>query len=255
MKFKTHIAGALASWALIYPMVVKTPITSTKGALVLGVSLTGTAIAGLFPDFDQPGSAIDQTLFGPLGKTRISAMLGGIFLILISVCLRRPELMAQLINRPAPALMLIIGFISRLPVDKVAWISLVLGIIGACLIIIAILKHRGITHKLIGLGLFLWGVDTLLGFLPIFAPWHTALLILFGAGYLSHLILDLIADGVPLFDPLIKGFIRLPLPIHTGSIWDVVFIRFGLLAYFAFAVANTYLPAAWLAHLSFLRLR
>jgi inner membrane protein len=252
MMGKTHVAGALASWALIYPMVVKTPINSTKGALVLGLSLTGTVIAGLFPDIDQPGSTIDQKLFGPLGKTRISAMLGGIFLIVISVCLRRPELMAQLINRPA--LMPIFGFISWLPVVDVAWISLVLGIIGTCLIIIAILKHRGITHKLIGLGLFLWGVDTLLGFLPIFAPWHTALLILFGAGYLSHLILDLIADGVPLLDPLIKGFIKLPLPIHTGSIWDVVFIRFGLLAYFAFAVANTYLPAAWLAHLSLLRL-
>jgi len=236
MMGKTHIAGALASWALVYPMLAKTSLSTPQDALVLTVSLGGTILAGLLPDVDQPGSMIDQTLFGPLGKTRIGAMLGGLLLLGISFFLRSPVLMARVFH----SLILLRTLIHYAP-----WISLILGALGACLVIIAILKHRGITHKLLFIGPFLWGVNALLEFLPILAPWRMSLLLVFGAGYLSHLLLDLIADGVPLLDPIIEGNLRLPLPIHTGSFWDVVVIRYGLLAYFAFAVANSYLPAAW----------
>lgn len=130
-----------------------------------------------------------------------------------------------------------------------SWISLVSGVIGSTLVIIASMKHRGITHTLLGMGLFLWSADTLLDFIPILAPWRTALLLVYGAGYLSHLLLDLIAHGVPLFYPVIKKRISLPFSIRTGSIWDIVVIRFGLLFYFVFAVASLYLPSAWLTRM------
>jgi len=237
---KTHIAGALASWALVFPMLAKTSLSSTQDVLVLTVSLCGTVLGGLLSDVDQPGSMIDQTLFGALGKTRIGAMIGGVTLIGVSVFLRIPALIAHVIHSP-----ILLALLKHYG----TWISLALGVLGVVLVIVALMKHRGITHTLLGMGLFLWGADALLGFFPILAPWRMALLLVFGAGYLSHLLLDLIADGVPLLYPIIKESIRQPLPIHTGSLWDVVVFRFGLLAYFVFAVATMYLPAALLTRL------
>ena len=240
MMGKTHIAGALASWALVFPMLAKTSLSSTQDVLVLTVSLCGTVLGGLLPDVDQPGSMIDQTLFGALGKTRIGAMLGGVLLIGMSVFLRIPVLIAYFFHSP-----ILLELLKHYGI----WISLALGAVGATLVIIALMKHRGITHTLLSMGLFLWWVDTLLGFSPILAPWRMAVLLVFGAGYLSHLLLDLIADGVPLFYPIVKKRISLPFLIRTSSLWDIVVFRFGLLAYFAFAVANSYLPTAWLTRL------
>ena len=240
MMGKTHIAGALASWTVVYPMVAKTTLSTTQNVMILTASISLAVLGGLLPDIDQPGSMIDQTLFGALGKSRIGAMLGGALLLVMSVFLRIPVLTAYVFHSP-----ILQGLIKHYG----TWISLALGAIGATLVIIALMKHRGITHTLLGMGLFLWMVDTLLGFLPILAPWRIALLFCFSAGYLSHLLLDIIADGVPLFYPLYKGFIRQPLPIHTGSLWDVVVIRFGLLAYFGFYVAHLYLPMALLTRL------
>ena len=124
-----------------------------------------------------------------------------------------------------------------------------MGVIGAVLIVIASMKHRGITHTLLGMGLFLWGIDTLLGYIPILAHWRMTLLLICGAGYLSHLLLDLVAHGVPLFYPVIKKRISLPFSIRTGSFWDIVVIRFGLLTYFVFAIATLYLPSVMITRL------
>lgn len=236
MMGKTHIAGALAAWALVYPIVTKTGFTTPQGALVLVVSFGGTILAGIIPDVDQPGSTIDHTLFGPLGKTRHGAMLGGLILLGISFFLRSPALMTHVFQLPLSLEQLIHYF---------PWISLILGVLGACLVIIATLKHRGITHTLLGMGLFLWAADTILEFTPNLAPFRMELLIVYGAGYLSHLFLDLIAHGDPLFYPVIKKRIRLPFAIRTGSFWDVVVIRLGLLAYFVLVVSTLYLPAKW----------
>ena len=240
MMGKTHIAGALASWAVVYPLLAKTTLSTTQDVMVLTASISGAVLGGLLPDVDQPGSMIDQKLFGALGKTRIGAMLAGVLLLGTSAFLRIPDLIRH-VFRPSSLLNVFLHY--------APWISLVLGVIGATLVVIASMKHRGITHTLLGMGLFLWGYDSLLGFFPILAPWRTVLLLVYGAGYLSHLLLDLIAHGVPLFYPVIKKRISLPFSIRTGSLWDVVVFRFGLLAFFVFAVANLYLPAAWLTRL------
>lgn len=234
MTGKTHIAGALASWAVVYPMLVKTRLSKSQDIMFFAVSLGGTVLGGLFPDIDQPGSMIDQALFGALGKTRRGSMLGGLVFIGISVFLRIPDLI-KLIFRSSSLLTQLLYYAPEL--------SLVSGVAGAALIMIASLKHRGITHTLLGLVLFLWGADILFGYIPILVLWHRALLIIFGAGYLSHLILDLIAHGVPLFYPIVKKRIHLPFSIRTSGFWDVVIIRFGLLFYFIFALTTSVLPA------------
>ncbi|ODA40055.1 metal-dependent hydrolase [Desulfosporosinus sp. BG] len=241
MMGKTHIAGALAAWAVAYPMLVKTTLSTPQDAMILAASLGGTVLGGLLPDIDQPGSTIDQTLFGALGKTRIGAMVGGVLLLSMSIFLRIPSLI-RLVCHSSSFLSVLLHYAPR--------ISLFSGVIAVALVVIASMKHRGISHTLLGMGLFLWGADTLLGYIPILTPWRVALLYVYGAGYLSHLLLDLMAHGVPLFYPVIKRRIRLPFSIRTGSFGDVVVIRFGLLAYFIFALATSYLPAAVLTHLN-----
>lgn len=242
MMGKTHIAGALASWALVYPLLAKTSLytLTSQNAIVLAVSLGGSVLGGLIPDIDHPGSTIDRDLFGPLGKSHIGEFLGGVLLLGISLSMRIPSFMGRV-------------YLSRIfqgtLTNYVPEISFVLGVIGAVLIVIASMKHRGITHTLLGMGLFLWGIDTLLGYIPILAHWRMTLLLVCGAGYLSHLLLDLVAHGVPLFYPVIKKRISLPFSIRTGSFWDIVVIRFGLLAYFVFAIATLYLPSVMITRL------
>ncbi|KLU61446.1 inner membrane protein [Peptococcaceae bacterium CEB3] len=226
MMGKTHIAGALAAWSLLHPAVSGTLVTAPQNIAVLTVGLGGAVLGGLLPDMDQPGSTIDRDLFGPLGSSRAGAMLGGLFLLALSVCLRIPALAERVVSvHAAQSLVLRYG----------GKASLILGLLGAVLVIISSLKHRGMTHTLLGMALFLWGADTLLGLSPFLAPWRVPLLMVFGAGYLSHLLLDLIADGVPLLYPLYKKRIHLPVSIKTGSLWDVVVIRLGLLAWFVYA--------------------
>lgn len=242
MMGKTHIAGALASWALIYPLLAKTSLftLTPQNTIMLAVSLGGSVLGGLIPDIDQPGSTIDRDLFGPLGKTHIRELLGGILLLGISLSMRIPALMAHVFRMAVNQ-----GTLT----NYLPEISLVLGVLGAMLVVISSMKHRGITHTLLGMSLFLWGIDTIISYMPILAPWRTALLFFSGAGYLSHLLLDLVAHGVPLFYPVIKKRISLPFSIRTGSFWDVVVIRLGLLAYFVIALASLYLPSAMLNRL------
>ena len=239
MMGKTHIAGALASWALVYPLLAKTSLATLtpQNVIVIAVSLGGTVLGGLLPDIDHPGSTIDRDLFGPLGKTHIGELLGGVLLIGMSLSFRIPALRESIFHSP---------ILQSTLTYYTPWISPVLGVLGAILVVVASMKHRGITHSLLGMALFLWGIDTLFGLIPILIPWRTVLMLVCGAGYLSHLLLDLVAHGVPLFYPLTKKRISLPFSINTGSFWDVVVIRFGLLVYFVFAVATLYLPAAML---------
>lgn len=242
MMGKTHIAGALASWALVYPLISKTSmaILIPQNVTVIAVSLAGTVLSGLLPDIDHPGSTIDRDLFGPLGKTHSGELLGGILLLGMSLSLRVPVLMGRIFH-----LTILQGTLKY----YAPWISLVSGVLGAILVVVAFMKHRGITHSLLGMGLFLWGIDTLFGLLNILTPWRIVLMLVCGAGYLSHLVLDLVANGVPLFYPLIPRRISLPFSIRTGSFWDIVVIRLGLLAYFVFVFVISYLPLAWLTRL------
>lgn len=129
-------------------------------------------LGGLLPDIDHPGSTIDRDLFGPLGKTHIGELLGGVILLGMSLSLRIPVLMGRVFHSPI--------LLSTLT-HYAPWISLVLGVIGAMLVVIASMKHRGITHSLLGIALFLGGIDTLFGLIPILIPWRIALMLVCGA--------------------------------------------------------------------------
>ena len=97
MMGKTHIAGALASWALVYPLLAKTSLftLTPQNTIVLAVSLGGSLLGGLIPDIDHPGSTIDRDLFGPLGKSHIAEFLSGVLLLGISLSMRIPSFMRR----------------------------------------------------------------------------------------------------------------------------------------------------------------
>jgi len=229
MMGKTHLAGALAAWSYMLPATLQ-PMNEQE-TIVMGVGLGLALIGGILPDIDQPGSTIDQELFGPLGKTRIGAMLGGLLLLVISFVLRTPNVLGRVLDSAV-----LLNLIQR----HSFWVSLIVGILGATLVIIASLKHRGITHTLLGMGVFMWGLDTLLGLkgLSFLLPWRISLLVVFGAGYFSHLLLDLISDGVPLLYPLIKKRIRLPISISTNSLLDKVVCRYCLLSFATYRIVG-----------------
>lgn len=228
MMGKTHLAGALAAWSLLLPTTLKQ--MDSHATLIMGAGLGAALVGGILPDIDQPGSTIDQDLFGPLGKTRIGAMAGGIVLLLLSFILRSPNALRQMITSPV-----LLGLIE--PYSK--WISLFVGVLGAVLLVISTLKHRGVTHTLVGMGAFIWGLDTLINFVNFLAPSRVSILISFGVGYLmGHLCLDLISDGVPLLYPFIRERIRLPISIKTDSFLDNVVCRYGLLALAAYRIVG-----------------
>lgn len=238
MMGKTHIAGALAAWSLVHSVFTRTLLTIPLDIVMPAVSLGGTVLSGLIPDIDQPGSIIDKELFGPLGKTRVGAMLSGLMLLAISVCLRVPVLFQLVVSS---------RFFPNLLMGHSESVSLILGLLGAVLVIMASLKHRGITHTLLGMGLFVWGADELLSYSHVLASWRLPLLTVFGAGYLSHLLLDLISDGIPLLNPMIKKRIKLPFSIRTGSFWDVIVIRFGLIIWVVYTGGHSILHALGIA--------
>ncbi|WP_240986713.1 metal-dependent hydrolase [Acididesulfobacillus acetoxydans] len=223
---KTHAAGALAAWSLLHPAITRQAFATAQNFEVLAVSLGAAVLGGLLPDIDRPGSTIDRDLLGRLGSSRAGAMLSGLLLLAVSAFLRIPTLVRTVFSAQ----------VMRIMVLRYAGVlSLATGLLGAVLVIVSSLKHRGITHTLLGMGLFLWGADTLLGFSHFLIPWRVPLLMVFGAGYLSHLLLDLIADGVPLLYPVWKKRIRLPVSVKTGSFWDVVVVRLGLVAWLVYA--------------------
>lgn len=125
-------------------------------------------------------------------------------------------LMAAVITGVNPAAMAVGGIAALLPdIDepnsKISKrIPMVPCIIGG------LFGHRTITHSLTGLFLFA---------LPVFLFWKEYLIV-FLAGYLSHLVLDSFTKtGVPIGYPFIKEYYG-PRLIRTGSLAEVVFFIF-----------------------------
>lgn len=101
-----------------------------------------------------------------------------------------------------------------------------------------LLKHRNISHSLIGLGLFSWGFWRLVQLAP--DNWGIeprSLTLAFAAAYASHLLADAVTvAGIPIFFPYQKMFGLPPRPfeglrIITGKWFEnlVVFPLFNLL--------------------------
>lgn len=80
------------------------------------------------------------------------------------------------------------------------------------------LKHRGVTHSLVAV--------VIVGLLMALVAPSRTLATAITLGYGSHLLADLITpDGIPLFMPLSRGRVRLPL-IKTGSLKERILALF-----------------------------
>lgn len=219
MTGKTHVAigfaVAVAGGRLMqatslenYPnLLLQEGLTSSVLIQFLAVA-TAVWLGSMAPDLDQPGSTLSRDIGGPLGRTKATAFVGGLSLLYLAT--RLPAVLS-----PMPFLRE--GFL----------------IVGSILIMMAILKHRGLTHSLLGMGLACiavhWGLVVLLADGVSFA---SSLFIPFLIGYGAHLVADSFTNSgiapfyLP-FVPMTQKHWHFPLHIRTGSFADTVVLRLG----------------------------
>ncbi|HBP64427.1 MAG TPA: hypothetical protein DD730_09160 [Desulfosporosinus sp.] len=225
MTGKTHIAiGFLA--VMLGTKIIDTALIKTFPKLVLNNDLKAIVViqlvalglavwlGSLAPDLDQPGSTLSRDLGGPMGTTKVGALVGGLGLLYLS-----SHLPAILRSVPYIA----VGFI----------------IIGCILLMKCVLKHRGMTHSLLGMTLagaaVNWGLLSLSEMGVTFAP---TLLLPFLIGYGAHLAADSFTNSgiapfyVP-FVPMTQKHWHWPLSITTGTFVDTVVLRFGAIVLIA----------------------
>ncbi|KLU65354.1 inner membrane protein [Desulfosporosinus acididurans] len=198
MMGKTHIAIGLAAATFTAPMLRWPGLDN--GLLTFAVSAGAVVLGSLAPDLDQPGSTATKEIAGPFGKSRIAAMLGGAAAIYIS----------DKINLKFN------GYDFRLAIM----------VIGIILLIMAFIKHRGITHSLIGIIAAWYAFNTLQGLtiykhyigIPIVEP--------FMVGYIVHIAADFFSGGIAPLYPFVKKRIKFPVSIKTGGILDKLLIRY-----------------------------
>jgi len=147
--------------------------------IIIGIGLS--TIGSLMPDLDEPNSTISREVAPiPLLSRRISmlAMAGCLWLSSI---------------------------VGWLPFQLSLILSLWLGIA-------AIVKHRGITHSLLGTGLVFIAIRAM----------DPSLAIAFTVGYASHLLADMLTNhGVVLFWPF-PVRVRIPTGLRTGSVLEPI---------------------------------
>jgi len=185
--------------------------------LIMGVTWVGS----LAPDLDQPGSTLTQKAILPFGKTRLSALIAGLSFMYIGK----------------------LHLFTFIPTK----FNDVLVIVGFVLILMPMMKHRGITHSLIGMAIAGFGFYSLEGlgvYQKYVQPYAQLDLIWpFLIGYGAHLLADAFTEtGIPLFYiPFLEKThfrIRLPVYIRTGSVMDSLVIRYGAFAVVAFIVVG-----------------
>lgn len=219
MTGKTHVAigfaVAVVSGRLMQPTNVENysnlvlhqdlPLSALLQLLAMVLAVW---LGSLAPDLDQPGSTLSRNIGGPLGRTKATALLGGLGLLYLATHL--PTILG-----PVPYLQ--VGFV----------------IVGCILLMIAILKHRGLTHSLLGMGLagiaVHWGLLVLLADGVSYAP---SLLIPFLIGYGAHLVADGFTNSgiAPFYLPFVEKTQKhwhFPLHVLTGSFMDTVVLRLG----------------------------
>lgn len=229
MTGKTHVAIGVAvaavSGHLIPPKSFENfPVLLQEGfptgvLIQLAAMVIAVLLGSMAPDLDQPGSTLSRIIGGPLGRTKATAFVGGLGLIF---------------------------FASRLPaiLSPIPYLRGGLAIVGGILMMMALIKHRGLTHSLLGIGLAClavhWGLLVLLADGVSFAP---SLLLPFFIGYGAHLVADsfTIKGIAPLylpFVPITQKHWHLPLPIRTGSFMDRVVLRFGAIVLIIFVFVH-----------------
>lgn len=219
MTGKTHIAvgfaTVLATTRLINPTVIETyPLLILKNSLPVAVVLQLAAVlvavwlGSLAPDLDQPGSSLSRDIGGPMGASKLTALLGGLGLLYLASHL--PQILT-----PIP------------------YIRVGIVIIGCILLMMSILKHRGLTHSLLGMALagsaVHWGLLALVEKGVSFAP---SLLLPFLIGYGAHLVADSFTNNgvAPFYIPFIEATQKhwhWPMNVSTGAFVDTVVLRLG----------------------------
>ena len=216
MTGKTHVAIGFATAVAGGRLMQPTSLENYPNLLLQDsselIQLLAMAIAvwlgSLAPDLDQPGSTLSRNIGGPLGRTKATALVGGLSLLYLSTRL--------------PAIL------STIPYLRVGFL-----IVGCILLVMAILKHRGLTHSLLGMGLaciaVYWGLLILLADGISFA---SSLFLPFLIGYGAHLVADGftkrgIAPFYLPFVPMTQKHWHFPLFIRTGSFVDRVVLRLG----------------------------
>lgn len=219
MTGKTHVAigfaVAVAGGRLMQPislenypnLLLQEGLSSSVWIQLLAMA-TAVWLGSMAPDLDQPGSTLSRDIGGPLGKTKATALVGGICLLYLATRL--------------PAIL------SPIPYIREGFL-----IVGSILLMMAILKHRGLTHSLLGIGLASiavhWGLLVLLGDGVSFA---SSLFLPFLIGYGAHLVADSFTNSgiapfyLP-FVPITQKHWHFPLHIRSGSFVDRVVLRFG----------------------------
>ena len=145
-----------------------------KVAVIIGV---GAAIVGsLVPDLDHPNSKLSRDIAPiKIGSRRITFLLVAVLLWYLTG-------------------------IGQIPKET----GIVLSIWIA---VVAFLKHRGMTHSIVGLLLSYFAISFI----------DSSISLAFGVGYASHIAADMVTDrGVPLLWP-IKYHFHIPTGIRTGS--------------------------------------
>lgn len=232
MTGKTHVAIGFASTVVLSSYVIPSSIMEsytnlvqfkTLPTLVVVIQLAAMILAvwlgSLAPDLDQPGSTLSRDIGGPLGRTKFTALVGGLGLLYLA---------------------------SHLPVIliDVPYISVGFVIVGCILLMMALLKHRGLTHSLLGIGLtgvaVHWGLLALMAKGISYAP---SLLLPFLIGYGAHLVADSFTNNgvAPFYVPFVEetqNHWHWPLHVRTGEFVDKVVLRLGAIVLIVVSFVN-----------------
>jgi len=219
MTGKTHVAigfaTAVLGGRLIQPISLEyfpnfrlqEGLSSSTFVRLLAVAVA-VWLGSMAPDLDQPGSTLSRDIGGPFGRTKFTAFVGGLCLLYIST------------HMPA--------ILSTLPYLRVGFL-----IVGWILLMMSIVKHRGLTHSFLGFALACiavkWG---LLGLSEEGVSFAANLFIPFFIGYAAHLVADSFTNSgiAPFYLPFVsitQKHWHFPLHIRTGSFGDTVVLRLG----------------------------
>lgn len=209
MLGRTHISLGLLALPYVAPQLAQFAVHSESGLLSFGVSLVALVIGSLAPDLDQPGSTLTRDIAGPFGTSRVMALIGGVLAIYLN---------------------------SRYHIHHLVTLA------GIALLVMAFMKHRGITHSIFGVGIAWYAVLTLQHYELYQKYVGISIVIPFTVGYVVHLLADFCTnEGISPLYPVLKKRLGLPLvSIRTGSLLDRVVLHYGalLLAIMHFLTIN-----------------
>lgn len=250
MLGRTHMAVGLAAVSFIAPGLMIPVFTGLTKTLIFITSIAATVMGSLAPDLDHPNSKGSRQVFQTDVIGRVMTILIGAAIIYATYSLGLPEGFYY-----AGGFFIACGVMffslakTVLPMEKIERIGMVavgllllfinyiyhfhpvVNIFGLAYLVFGVLKHRGLTHSVLGWVLFGVGWYFLVKSFPVIKidlPLVAGVYMLpiahtlypFVLGYGFHLAADFMTDsGIPLFYPWDKR-VKLPVTITTSSVFD-----------------------------------